>query len=227
MTKATRALIALIRQHRLNYDTLRVASHEARKHLGITQPVRRVLPKLLPEDAVKQFFTAVESGGNVQHTILFRFLLYTAVRVEELVNVEVGQVDLTQRTVFISQGKGGKDRYTLFPAAFTLPLRTYIQSHPGNRYLFETTHKHKYTTRWVRYLMDDYAEVAGVKENFHPHLFRHYALTLLTREGLTDAQIQMISGHASKDSLQVYQHLALKDVAPAYQEAMGKMKVDR
>ena len=226
MTKATRALIALIRQHRLNYDTLRVASHEARKHLGITQPVRRVLPKLLPEDAVKQFFTAVESGGNVQHAILFRFLLHTAIRVEELVNVEVSHVDLTQGTVFISQGKGAKDRYTIFPTAFRLPLRTYIQSNPENRYLFESTHKTKYTARWIRYLMDHYADKAGVSENMHPHLFRHFCLTHLTREGLTDAQIQIISGHKSKDSLAVYQHLSMRDVAPSYQTAMQKMKLD-
>jgi hypothetical protein len=50
-------------------------------------------------------------------------------------------------------------------------------------------------------------------------LFRHQMLTALTRSGLSDAQIQLISGHASKQSLEVYQHIGLESVADAYQTA--------
>ena len=51
-------------------------------------------------------------------------------------------------------------------------------------------------------------------------------LTFLTAEGkLTDAQIQLISGHASKKSLERYQHMGLGDVAEDYQEAVKKVKV--
>jgi integrase len=50
----------------------------------------------------------------------------------------------------------------------------------------------------------------------HPHLFRHQMLTYLTSKGLTDAQIQLISGHESKKSLEVYQHLSLESVDKAY-----------
>ena len=48
------------------------------------------------------------------------------------------------------------------------------------------------------------------------HLFRHQMLTYLTSKGLTDAQIQLISGHESKKSLEVYQHLSLESVDKAY-----------
>ena len=54
----------------------------------------------------------------------------------------------------------------------------------------------------------------------HPHLFRHQMLTYLTSKGLTDAQIQLISGHQSKKSLEIYQHLSLQSVDKAYQEAV-------
>jgi integrase len=50
-------------------------------------------------------------------------------------------------------------------------------------------------------------------------------LTWLTAQGLTDAEIQVISGHSSKQSLEVYQHLSLSDTAPGYQEAMKKLGV--
>ena len=55
----------------------------------------------------------------------------------------------------------------------------------------------------------------------HPHLIRHQMLTYLTSKGLTDAQIQLISGHESKKiKLEVYQHLSLESVDKAYQDAV-------
>ena len=59
----------------------------------------------------------------------------------------------------------------------------------------------------------------------HPHLFRHQMLTYLTSKGLTDAQIQLISGHESKKSLEVYQHLSLKSVDKAYQDAVQSVGI--
>jgi integrase/recombinase XerD len=49
-----------------------------------------------------------------------------------------------------------------------------------------------------------YREKAGMSQPIHPHLFRHQMLTYLTTKGLSDAQIQLISGHESKKSLEVY-----------------------
>jgi hypothetical protein len=58
--------------------------------------------------------------------------------------------------------------------------------------------------------------MAGFTQPLHPHLLRHQMLTYLTSKGLTDAQIQLISGHESKKSLGVYQHLSLESVDKAY-----------
>ena len=63
-------------------------------------------------------------------------------------------------------------------------------------------------------------ERAGITQPRHPHLFRHQMLTYLTAQGLSDAQIQLISGHESKKSLEIYEHLSLKSVEQAYQEAV-------
>ena len=60
----------------------------------------------------------------------------------------------------------------------------------------------------------------------HPHLFRHQMLTYLTSKGLTDAQIQLISGHESKKkNLEVYQHLSLESVYKAYQDAVQSVGI--
>jgi integrase/recombinase XerD len=62
--------------------------------------------------------------------------------------------------------------------------------------------------------------MARITQPVHPHLFRHQMLTYLTANGLTDAQIQLISRHESKKSLEIYQHLSLDSVDKAYQDAM-------
>jgi len=50
-------------------------------------------------------------------------------------------------------------------------------------------------------------------------------LTFLTAQGLPDSQIQLISGHASKKSLELYQHLSLAQVEPGYQRAVKELPV--
>jgi integrase/recombinase XerD len=71
----------------------------------------------------------------------------------------------------------------------------------------------------------EYAAQAGITERVHPHLFRHQMLTWLTAQGLPDAAIQLVSGHSSRKSLEVYQHLSLAQVEASYQEAARKLPV--
>jgi len=58
------------------------------------------------------------------------------------------------------------------------------------------------------YWRPEYRDRADIAQHVHPHLFRHQMLTYLTTQGLSDAQIQVISGHESKKSQEVYQHLS-------------------
>lgn len=80
------------------------------------------------------------------------------------------------------------------------------------------------TARWVQTLTAKYGDAAGI-DGMHPHRLRHTLLTNLSRAGLTDTQIQQVSGHSSKRALAVYQSLALTDVAEGYQEAMRQHDV--
>jgi hypothetical protein len=50
-------------------------------------------------------------------------------------------------------------------------------------------------------------------------------ITYLTSHGLSDAQIQLISGHDSKKSLEIHQHLSLDAVERAYQEALQRVSI--
>src|ERR1700737_316001 len=159
------------------------------------------LPQLLTEAELKHFFRAIQDCGDVQHEILLKLLFYTAVRVSELVHIKVADVDLEACKIFINRGKGAKDRYILFPASFRLVLKSHLSATPRNRYLFETRRFGPFTTRRIQQIGQGYREKAGMSQPIHPPLFRHQMLTYFTSKGLSDAQIQLISGHESKKSL--------------------------
>jgi integrase/recombinase XerD len=151
---------------------------------------------------------------------MLRLLFFTGVRVSELCRIEIAQVDLENCKVFIDQGKGSKDRYVLFGKTFSTALRTHIAAHPQNRWLFQTKRASKFSTRRVQQIVSTYAKEAGVVAT--PHTFRHQAITWLTRHsGMADAELQLITGHARRETLAVYQHVALDgDLERKYQAAM-------
>jgi integrase/recombinase XerD len=148
-----------------------------------------------------------------------------AFRRSELIRIRVEDVDTQQCKIFISQGKGSKVRYILFPRGFRLVLRSHLKANAQNRYLFESRRCTPFTPRRVQQIVQGYRDRAGIAQHVHPHLFRHQMLTFLTAQGLSDAQIQLISGHESKKSLEVYQHLSLETVEEAYQEVMKSVGV--
>src|SRR6516162_11855017 len=93
-------------KHRLSYEELCDIFERVRKENNLRRRKReRKLPQLLTEADLGAFFKAIES---TEHEIMMRFLLYTAIRVNELVNVKVSDVDLGNCKVFIDQGKGQK-----------------------------------------------------------------------------------------------------------------------
>jgi integrase/recombinase XerD len=220
-----RVVVNAARHDRLTYDSFIESCKLARRQLGLKRPHRgRVLPKIPTEDQLKAFFTVVDKSSNIEHQLIMRTFLYTGVRVAELTSIEVPDVDLSGCRILVRQGKGGKDRIVLIPAQFRLALQSHLRAHQENKYLFESRLKKRYSERQIQNIVKDYGERAGIK--MHPHLMRHLCLTFLTRSGLSDSEIQLVSGHSSKESLAVYQHLSLTDVTGKYQDAMKKMEIE-
>jgi len=224
--KLVRAIVRLVRRARLDYRGFCRVCERVRKETELRRPARsRRLPKILSDASLRRFFDVIQRSGNLQHEIMLKLLFYTAVRVSELANIRVEDVDLGACKIFIEQGKGAKDRYILFPESFRLILKTYLAANSANRYLFESRQRTKYTTRRIQQIIADYAAAAELPERVHAHLLRHQMLTWLTAQGMPDAQIQLISGHASKKSLEVYQHLSLSNVQPGYQRAVKALGI--
>jgi integrase/recombinase XerD len=214
----------IIRRAGLDYDAWRYIAKQVRKECDLRPAKKgRRLPRVMNGDGFRRFYEAVDRADDVQHSLMLRLLFYTAVRVSELCNIEVADVDLEACKIRINAGKGDKDRFVLFGKGFATALRTHIAAHPRNRWLFQTRRSTRYSARRVQQIVKHYAELAGV--SCTPHTFRPQAITWLTRHsGLADAELQLITGHARRETLAVYQHIALDgDLEQRYQEAMKQI----
>jgi site-specific recombinase XerD len=224
--EAVKKIVRVARQHRLGYEDFVYVCQQARLKLKLTKPAKeRRLPEILSLAELKKFFKTVQKCGNLQHELMLKLLLYTAVRVSELVNIRVNDVDFDGCKIFIYRGKGSKDRYILFPSSFQLVLKTFLDAHPNNTFLFESRLKQPYTSRRIQQIVRTYTEQSGLRRTVHPHLLRHQMLTFLTAQGLSDAKIQLISGHESRKSLELYQHLSLESVEKDYQRAVRELEI--
>jgi integrase len=223
--KAKSRLVArvarMVRQAGLGYDDWRYVARRVRQVCDLRPAAKpKKLPRILTADQFRAFYKAVDQAEDVQHSIMLRMLFYTGVRVSELCGIEIGDVDLENCKIRINQGKGSKDRFVLFGKSFATALRAHVAAHPHNRYLFQTRRCGKFSTRRVQQVVKLYAERAGIQAT--PHVFRHQCITWLTKHsGLADAELQLITGHARRETLSIYQHVAVDgEMADKYQQAM-------
>jgi integrase/recombinase XerD len=128
------------------------------------------------------------------------------VRVSELINIRIEDVDFERCQIRINSGKGGKDRIVPYPVSFKEVLAMHVDKMMGKRanYLFESNRQRKYTDRGIRKILAKYAKKAGLDHSISPHQLRHFLLTWLKKQGIDDALIQPYSGHSSRQSLEIY-----------------------
>ncbi len=82
-----------------------------------------------------------------------------------------------------------------------------------------------FSTKRIRQIIKQYADVSGIEKRVYPHLFRHQIITYLTRKGITSPKLQLLSGHPEEKSLAIYRDLALADVAEEYETVMQMFPV--
>lgn len=214
-----------LRAERPDYDYLKTVFKELRAELGISVPKK--LPWVPTEKEAFRFYKAVWESKNFQNMIIVKTLLFTGIRVAELVSIQLTDVDLESLQIRVNDGKGGKDRVVPFPPTFKELLAMHIETQRKQhaRYLFESSWKKKYTDRGIRKILAKYSVEAGLPQTLSPHKLRHFLFTWLKKQGVDDALIQPYSGHESRQSLEVYSRLSLADSQNKYNEVMEKFPI--
>ena len=217
-----------LRKENPDYDYLRELFRHLRKELCIEIIHKdKKLPYVPTEEEIRKYYKAVWKSRNMQHAILIKTLLYTGVRVSELVNIQLSEVDFDRCQMRITQGKGNKDRIVPFPDDFkeVLAIHVHHTRDKGAIYLFESSWKKPYTDRGIRKILEQYTKKAGMEHSISPHKLRHFLFTWLKKQGVGDAFIQPYSGHESRKSLEIYSKLSIGDAQEKYENVIEQFPV--
>jgi integrase/recombinase XerD len=226
--KKARELAKCLRKEHPDYAYLKEVFRQLRVELEVTiAGPRRRLPNVPTDEEIRRYYEVVWQTRKVADLVLIKTLLYTGVRVSELIAIKISDVDLDRCQIRINAGKGNKDRVVPFPPTFkeTLALHLAGMTSKGATYLFESSWKRKYSDRGVRKMLARYAMAAGLSRTISPHMLRHFLLTWLKKQGIDDALIQPYSGHASRQSLEVYSRLAIEEAQQEYNAVIQKFPV--
>lgn len=226
--KKARQLAKLLRAERPDYAYLKQVFFHLRGELEIDVPRANHKLPLVPSDTdIQRLYQTIWASQRLQDVLIFKTLLYTGVRVKELVNIRLDDVDLSTNRIHIRSGKGGKARFVPFPATFREPLAMHIAVGRTEQrlYLFESSWKRRYSERGIHKMITTYAHKAGLS-GISPHKLRHFLLLWLKRQGIDDALIQPYSGHAHRQTLEVYSRLSIQQAQTAYNAVMGRFPLD-
>ena len=114
--RKARQIAKYLRAERPDYAYLKQVFRHLREELGVeVQRAPKKLPHVPTEHEIRSFYEAVWNGRRSQDVVMIKTLLYTGVRVSELVRIRLGDVDLDGCRIRIEQGKGKKDRYVRSP----------------------------------------------------------------------------------------------------------------
>ena len=212
-----------------DYVYLKEVFRHLRTELEVEVPKsgHKKLPVVPSEAEIRRYYEVVWQARNVQDMLIIKTLLYTGVRVGELVNIQLQNIDLDRCQIRINQGKGSKDRIVPFPSKFREALAVHIEQMRTKRatHLFESRLKKPYTDRGIRKILSRYAQAAGLAHPISPHTLRHFLLTWLKKQGIDDALLQPYSGHATRQSLEIYSRLAIEDAQEAYDRVIDDFPI--
>ncbi len=224
LDRLVRHVAALYRKAHLTAEEERYVHKRARGLAGIRghPPKSRRLPEVLSPDEL-QWILAQAYRERPRDGLIVRTLFETGLRVSELVHLQVADLDFTERTVRVRQGKGGKDRVVLFTQELGQQLQLYLDGRIRG-VLFESNQARAFSARRIQQIVRAVARKAGVVKRIHPHTYRHSMATFLRNQGVPLDVVQLLLGHENPRTTQLYARLSVATAREGYDKAMAALK---
>jgi site-specific recombinase XerD len=163
--------------------------------------------------------TEVETVLGVVESIAYRAVLMTTygagLRISEACRLQVADIDSKRMLIHIRDGKGGKQRYTMLCSRLLDMLRAYFrQVRPRGEYLFpgQKPGAHLCDSS-VRKVLHQAIKDCGIDKRVTPHVMRHSFATHLLDTGTDIRTIQVLLGHSSIQTTQVYTQVSPQHIS--------------
>jgi site-specific recombinase XerD len=169
-----------------------------------------ILPKLLNEREIGRLFNSL---GNKKHKAML-FTAYSAgLRVSEIVNLKIKDIDSKRMQIFIERAKGKKDRYVNLSPVLLDILRNYFTSYKPRLYLFESEYSGSaYPVRTVQQIFANAKRKAGISKDVGIHSLRHSFATHLLEKGVDIRYIKDVLGHFNIRTTERYLHVTRQNL---------------
>ena len=169
---------------------------------------KRMLPKILSEEELNVFFNACD---NYMYKTIFMMIYGSGLRISEATNIRIEDIDSKNMRLFVRNGKGERQRYTVLPKVSLEMLREcyrrYRPNHPEG-YMFLNREGNPLKSERLRVFFRRYRRKAGISEDFIVHSLRHAFATRLVEEGIPLVQVKELLGHSCIRSTMTYVHVA-------------------
>ena len=178
---------------------------------GIKRPRReKKTPSVLTKEEIKKLINIIEAKKSK----LMVALMYAAgMRVSEIVNLKVSDLEFDDKIGHIRQAKGRKDRIFNIPQFLFLKLEKQAenQQKANQKYLFSGP-KGRLSTRNLQKIVKKAANRADIKKDVHCHTLRHSFATHLLENNVDIRKIQELLGHADLSTTQIYTHISTEEL---------------
>ncbi len=175
---------------------------------------KKSLPTFLNYDDLEKVIDSSDYGDFGERNRLIIEMLYaTGVRVSELVNIRISDIDFSEKMIRI-HGKGNKERFVFYGEYCEEALNRYINNlrcklsvkHNSN-FLFLNKYGSKISDRSIRNIVSEIVKNTSVSMNVHPHTLRHTFATHLLAQGIDLKSVQFLLGHENLSSTEIYTHV--------------------
>ena len=181
-----------------------------RKTYYIERPKKAsVLPKVISEDDVIKL---IRSCKNIKHKLLISALYSTGIRISELLNLRLQDINYEKNIIFVRGGKGKKDRTTLLASSFKQILDAYFNEYSPKYWLIEGSNGKQYSKTSVNKVIKRAAQLSKVRQNMSAHTLRHSFATHLLERGTDLRYIQTLLGHNSSKTTEIYTYVSNKSL---------------
>jgi integrase/recombinase XerD len=183
------------------------------KHIPYAKKEKK-LPQPLEQEEI---MAMVSACSNTKHKVIMYLLYGCGFRVQELIDLKWSHIDRKAGIIYVIQGKGKKDRQVpLFAEVIDL-LTDYFKEYRNelkdNEFVLKGQFGPQYSQASVNQVLKQLARKAGVRRNVHAHLLRHSYATHLLDGGIDLRTIQVLLGHYSCKTTQIYTHVSKKRIA--------------
>lgn len=191
------------------------------------------LPRYFEYNELEELFKVPDTRTPLgqRDSLILEMLYATGVRVGELVNIKVGDIDLGRRNIIIL-GKGNKERFVTYGEYCEDILKTYLNNgrfylnSKSSDYLFLNNNGGRLTDRGVRFILDKLIQKTSINKNISPHMIRHSFATHLLNEGCDLLTVQKLLGHESIKATQIYTHVTTDRLKEVYFNSFPRAKKD-